>query len=64
MVLDEEALSEADAAARAELERAADARGVRVHRVTVDDGPDVARFASLLATGRFAAIYLALGQAS
>ena len=64
VVLDEEALSEADAAARAELERAADARGVRVHRVTVDDGPDVARFASLLATGRFAAIYLALGQAS
>lgn len=64
VVLDDDAMSDADAAARDQLERAADARGVRVHRVGADEGPDVARFASLLATGRFASIYLALGQAS
>ncbi|HSK27794.1 MAG TPA: SIS domain-containing protein [Jiangellales bacterium] len=44
---------------------AAERRGVRVHTVTATEGPDVGRFASLLATGRFAAAYLslALGRA-
>lgn len=43
------------------LERTARARGVAVHRVATDDDADVARFASLLAMGRFAAVYLRLG---
>ena len=40
----------------------ADARGVAVHRVAAQDGHDVARFATLLAIGRFASVYLAVGQ--
>ncbi len=64
VVLDD---GEADDAVRAigrDLRTVAEARGVRVHTVTADEGPDVARFASLLAVGRFAAVYLTLGQSS
>ena len=45
-----------------DLSDIADARGVNVHRVAAQDGHDVARFATLLAIGRFAAVYLAVGQ--
>ncbi len=48
----------APAPARARLEHTAAVRDVRVHEVTVPPAPDVARFASLLALGRFAALYL------
>ena len=64
VVLDD---GEADDAVRAierDLRSVATARGVRVHTVTADEGPDVARFASLLSVGRFAAVYLALGQSA
>ena len=64
VVLDD---GEADDAVRAierDLRTVATARGVRVHTVTADEGPDVARFASLLSVGRFAAVYLALGQSA
>lgn len=47
--------------ARATLENAAEMTGVRVQNVVAVDGPDFARFAALVATGRFAAAYLALG---
>lgn len=40
---------------------AAEKGSVRVHTVRAAEGPDVGRFAALLATGRFAAAYLALG---
>jgi hypothetical protein len=50
--------------AQERLEAAARARDVRTHTVTADDGPDVARFATLLAIGRFAAAYLAVGRAA
>lgn len=62
VLLDDATSGPADRMARQRLEQAAGTRGVRVHGVDVDDGPDVARFASLLAIGRFAAIYLELGQ--
>lgn len=39
----------------------ADANGVRIERVTTEADGDVARYASLLATGTFAARYLELG---
>jgi hypothetical protein len=47
--------------ARDRVLAAAEKGSVRVHTVRASDGPDVGRFASLLATGRFAAAYLALG---
>ena len=62
VVLDDGESDEAAAAAARDLRDVADARSVRVHRVAADEGPDVARFASLLAIGRFAAVYLAVGQ--
>jgi hypothetical protein len=49
---------------RLERERvlgAAERAAVRMHEVRAVEGPDVGRFAALLATGRFAAAYLALG---
>jgi hypothetical protein len=61
VVLDDHAASAADVHDLKRLEEAAAARGVLVHRVVVDDGGDVARFASLLAVGRFAAVYLGMG---
>jgi hypothetical protein len=62
VLLDDGSAGEAVVTERGLLEDAAASRGVRVHRIVTDDGPDVARFASLLAIGRFAAVYLALGQ--
>jgi hypothetical protein len=64
VVLDDGAHEPAQDAARDRLVGTAQARGLHVHEVCADDGPDVARFASLLAIGRFAATYLALGQGS
>jgi hypothetical protein len=62
VLLDDGAAGPADEIAQRTLQQTAETTGVRVHQVQVDDGPEVARFASLLAIGRFAAIYLALGQ--
>lgn len=62
VVLDDGRSDEASAHARARLEQTAAQRAVRVHVVRADAGPDVARFASLLAVGRFAARYLQAGQ--
>ena len=49
------------AAARATLENTAEATGVRVQYIVAVDGPDIARFASLVVIGRFTGVYLALG---
>lgn len=46
---------------RGRLVAAADARGVRVETVATDAANEVARYAALLATGTFAAAYLAVG---
>lgn len=48
-------------AARDRVLAAAEKGNVRVHTVRTADGPEIGRFAALLATGRFAAAYLALG---
>jgi hypothetical protein len=62
VILDDGANEPSTVHARARLEHAAHSRGLRVHPVTADEGPDVARFASLLAIGRFAAAYLMVGE--
>ncbi len=46
---------------RSRLLAAADARGVRVELVTTEATTEVARYASLLLTGTYAAEYLRLG---
>lgn len=46
---------------RVELLEAAQEHGVRVEKVAVGNGGDVARYAALLATGTFAAEYLRVG---
>ena len=61
VVLDDGAESASLQASHERILDAAEVRGVRVHTVTATDGPDIGRFASLLAKGRFAAAYLALG---
>ena len=61
VMLDDGADSAALLAGRRRLEAAADDSRVRVYTITATEGPDVGRFAALLATGRFAAIYLSLG---
>jgi hypothetical protein len=61
LVLDDGADSPRVQAATAQVLAAAEKGSVRVHTVRAADGPDVGRFAALLATGRFAAAYLALG---
>lgn len=43
------------------LMAAADEHGVRSHTLSADEGPEVARYASLLSTGSYAAEYLAIG---
>jgi hypothetical protein len=43
------------------VEAIAEQRGVHVHRVAALEGSELARFASLVATGRYAAAYLACG---
>ncbi|NEE02496.1 SIS domain-containing protein [Phytoactinopolyspora halotolerans] len=49
------------AAARRRLEEAAERASVRVQPVLAVEGSQMARFATLLATGRYAAAYLGLG---
>jgi hypothetical protein len=62
VVLDDGTQSAPAQHARARLEQAASQRDVRVHEVAAANGPDVARFATLMATGRFAARYLQAGD--
>lgn len=61
VVLDDGADSPVLRASRDRVLAAAQERGVHVHTVTATDGPDVGRFACLLATGRFTAAYLGIG---
>lgn len=61
LVLEDGADNPLIGAARDRLLTAAEQTSVRVHTVRAAEGPDVGRFAALLATGRFAAAYLALG---
>ncbi len=61
VILDDGSDSPSIREARGALQAAADGIGVRIVRVIATDGPDIGRFASLQAQGRFAAIYLALG---
>ncbi len=49
---------------RGRLRAAAEQRDVRVHRVAGTDGPPIARYGALLATGSYAAAYLAVGLGS
>jgi hypothetical protein len=46
---------------RGRLTAAAESRDVRVHRVAGTQGPPIARYGALLATGSYAAAYLAVG---
>ncbi len=62
VILDDGADSPSALAGRARLDAAAESSSVRVQEVRATDGPDIGRFAALLATGRFAAAYLALGR--
>jgi len=61
VVLDDGSDDDASAAARARLDDAAGRAEVRVHEMRAVRGPGIARFAALLATGRYVAAYLALG---
>lgn len=61
LMLDDGADTPAVRVARDRVLKAAEKASVRVHTVRAAEGPDVGRFAALLATGRFAAAYLALG---
>jgi hypothetical protein len=46
---------------RGRLQAAAEARGVRVERLTTDAPTEVARYASLLLGGSYATTYLTVG---
>lgn len=61
LVLDDGADAPALRRARERVMAAAEKGSVRVETVRAAEGPDIGRFATLLATGRFAAAYLALG---
>nr|WP_246401243.1 SIS domain-containing protein [Jiangella mangrovi] len=61
VILDDGADPPAAVAGRARLDEAASNGSVRVQEVRAVEGPDIGRFAALLATGRYAAAYLALG---
>lgn len=61
LILDDGADTPSVREARGRLLAAAEASGVWVERTLATDGPDVGRFAAMLATGRFTAAYLALG---
>ncbi|HEX6196273.1 MAG TPA: SIS domain-containing protein [Jiangellaceae bacterium] len=61
LVLDDGMESATIEAARERVLEAAEKGNVRVHTVDAAEGPEIGRFAALLATGRFAAAYLALG---
>jgi hypothetical protein len=61
VILDDGSPDPVVAETRARLQAQADATGVRVETVTTEADGDVARYASLLATGNFAARYLEIG---
>ena len=61
VVLDDGAQGPVVREQRGRLLAAAEQRQLRVHTVTATDGPDVARYASLLSTGSYAAVYLGVG---
>ena len=61
VVLDDGADEPALREQRGRLQAAADERGIRVETVSSDAGSEVARYASLLLTGTYAAEYLRLG---
>ncbi|MFL6062367.1 MAG: SIS domain-containing protein [Marmoricola sp.] len=61
VLLDDGSLDQAVAETRARLRAQADASGVRVETVTSEADGDVARYAALLATGKFAARYSEVG---
>ncbi len=61
LVLDDGAEDPTVVDQRGRLTAEADERGVRVELLTCDTGSEVARYASLLGQGRYAAAYLALG---
>ncbi|WP_166349448.1 SIS domain-containing protein [Phytoactinopolyspora limicola] len=61
LILDDGATSPMIDAARRRLQETAEASSVRIHPVRVADGPEIGRFVTLLAIGRYAAAYLALG---
>ncbi|WP_122818369.1 SIS domain-containing protein [Nocardioides pantholopis] len=61
VVLDDGAEEPAVREQRTRLQAAAAARGVRVHPVTTDAPTELARYASLVLSGRYAAEYLGLG---
>ncbi|MGH3446740.1 MAG: SIS domain-containing protein [Nocardioidaceae bacterium] len=47
--------------ARTQLTEAAQAQDVRTHTIDATEGPEMARYAALLATGTYAAAYLGIG---
>jgi len=61
VILDDGSPDPVVAETRSRLQAQADATGVRVETVTTEADGDVARYASLLATGNFAARYLEIG---
>ena len=61
LVLDDSTLDPAVREQRGRLQAAAAAHGVRVETVTTDAPHEVARYASLVLTGRYAAEYLRVG---
>jgi hypothetical protein len=61
LVLDDGGESSSLRTSRGRLLAAAEERRLPVHTVTAAEGPDIGRYGSLLATGRFAATYLGLG---
>ena len=63
VILDDGALEPVVREQRGRLQAAAEARGVRVETVTADASSEVARYASLLLSGTYAAAYLSVGLA-
>jgi hypothetical protein len=61
LVLDDGGDTSSLRTSRGRLLAAAEERRLPVHTVTAAEGPDIGRYGSLLATGRFAATYLGLG---
>jgi hypothetical protein len=62
LVLDDGAEDPVVREQRGQLQASAAAHGVRVEKVESEAGSEVARYASLLLTGRYAAAYLGLGM--
>ena len=61
LVLDDGAEEPVVREQRGRLLAAAESRGVRVETVATDAASEVARYASLILTGRYAAAYLQVG---